>query len=457
MNKRITSSINRVIPHYPNVVGTLTDGAYHTISGIDIAFAVTPDVIPAGHPFEAVLLLQNTFYAEVDVLVRLIPPDRDLVGNNGVIATKIERAMRVGLRPAEVGVLRLPVFTARHTAPAGGYRLQAEIEVDMRTSDALRVRLPSSGWLNIEEFDSARQAPFIELQAMRYRAELSTKSAGLRGTLTGVQRSTLVAPFEITVTQAKSVPSGDFRPKYVPLWTDADLTVAHTLIDQTSAELTKQLVRLNRHSCYFPLVSLLQAGAENAEYRLRAGEAVLSAKLLVFILEMGIPNPLPGKPTPSVPRWVIKLAQLLSRAPDLVASLSVEQLLADHLFADLVYDAALHGLSILRVLTKDLIQPAAKTAEQAQTLSKVLAERGQTLTLAMLYCPLVLAGLTINARLLMPQEEAGETLELFRRAYEFRLSERALATDPIFTAAQDLYARGWAELNPNTTSGFVNL
>ena len=63
--------------HYSDILGYVTGGQRVTINGLDMALAVAPPVVPAGRPFQVVLLAQNTTNTPVELNAALSLPVRD--------------------------------------------------------------------------------------------------------------------------------------------------------------------------------------------------------------------------------------------------------------------------------------------------------------------------------------------------------------------------------------------
>ncbi len=62
-------------PNYPDILGYVTGGQQMLVSVIQAALALRPEVVPAGRPFEAIVMLQNTTDVNVEVTATVqLPP-----------------------------------------------------------------------------------------------------------------------------------------------------------------------------------------------------------------------------------------------------------------------------------------------------------------------------------------------------------------------------------------------
>jgi hypothetical protein len=113
---------------YPDILGFLTGGPRYNVSVVQFALATRPRVVRAGRPFEAILLMQNASDVDVDVTATLQLPKKDAQGQSDRFKAKAQKLV-VGLRPAEVGYVKLPVMCDRETAIHEGYELGVDIKV----------------------------------------------------------------------------------------------------------------------------------------------------------------------------------------------------------------------------------------------------------------------------------------------------------------------------------------
>jgi hypothetical protein len=105
MNKTITGQAPVVPPSYPDVLGYLSQSRAD-LEWLHAALAARPGEVNAGKAFEVVVLLQNMLGGEVDAVLRLQLPERDLAGKAGRFSTPLNKVIRIGLRPVSYTHLR---------------------------------------------------------------------------------------------------------------------------------------------------------------------------------------------------------------------------------------------------------------------------------------------------------------------------------------------------------------
>ncbi len=430
-NKRASLTTKAAKPvNYPNVVSAITEGKALTLDVLQLAVATRPPAISAGKPFDAIVLLQNAANIDVDAVIRLLLPESDLAGKSGRFTTKLTRPIRIGLRPAEVGCTNMPIISHPQTAPGNGYKLQVEIQVEQKQRGAGRVRDQNGGvtldWGTLSE---QRQADLKAMQGLNYSITTAGKVSSNKAILT--------ATFEILPATIAELPQ-ELKPAYITLWTIADSPDDEMLAEKVAPLVAVVLPQLNRTNVFIPLLKATQPWFEKAGFRLWAGEATAISKILTMILEMGVPKS-DGTTPVAYPRWYSKLLRVLVQNQNAVSN--IPQLVADSLYLDLVYDAAIYGFSMLNTVTNEAFGTAEEMAVYADGLVASLAGKGTPLDLTHVYLPLVLAGLVANTRVTMPMEQVRDTLGLIESAREKRTSQQDSDNQFVFAMLDDLIQR----------------
>ncbi len=428
MNKRASQSMKATKPvNYPDVLGAITNGQRLNLDPLQVAVATRPPAIHAGSAFDAIVLLQNTVDVDVDAVIRLLIPEMDLAGHRGRLSTKLVRPIRIGLRPGEVGCANMPILTTHQTAPGNSYKLQVEVQVEQKQRGGTHVRDANGGaTLVFEELSEERQQDIKAMRGLNYSVATVGKAAGAK--------ATLVATFEILPPEISGLPQ-DLKPAYITLWTAADYADESVLLERVQPLTSVLLPKLNRSNVFFPLLKATQPHFENAQVRLWAGEAVAIAKLLTFVLETGIPKTGEG----GYPRWFVKLCRLLNQNPQ--AAAQIDRLVADLLYLELIYDAAMLGFAMLMTVSKEPFGSSEEMIGYGNQLVASLTGKGEPLDLVRVYLPLVLAGLVVNTRVTMPQEQTRETISLIASAREKRANEEDSSNRFVFEFADDLIQR----------------
>jgi len=157
------------------------------------------------------------------------------------------------------------------------------------------------------------------------------------------------------------------------------------------------------------------------------------------VLETGVPQAGPGQEKAPFPRWFAKLCRLLNKDPKLAADLN--HLVTEAIYPDLVYDAVLLGFNMLTTVTKEKFGSHDEMVVYAEQLVASLTGKGEGLDILRAYLPLVLAGLLVNTRVVLPQEQPRETLNLLATAIEKRGGEQNQDNTFMFDMANDLVTR----------------
>jgi len=479
VNRSIIPKLKAV--NYPDVIGALSGGKRYITEHVHLLAAVLPGVISAGRPFEGILVAQNMQDADVDVLVRVITPEKDLVGTRGQISTRQDRPLRIGLHAGEVGFVRIPCICTVQTAVGEGYQLQIEVTVEPPIKTSQRVRSAQGGSpFHDDTIPNDRKIRFRDLKPLTFSDNAAPKPVGgLLGALSSKDNKvTLLAPFEVTKASINALPLPQ-KPEYFPLWLEADydpnaepINVARTLGDEipprtpsassadvaaskkfidpaisaqagtqpistsnrvsklmtSTLHITPNMPTLDRSTVFFPLLKYLQECYERAEFKLWAGEAVMAAKLFTYILEQGT--------TPTPFRWKFKLREVLSAAG--TEKISVEQLIIYELFTDLVKDAATFGFQLLSQATSENFGTPDEINDYTDRLAAALRGFGAPLDMVHAYLPLIAGGLALNEQVVMPKENPKDTLGVFRKALAQRASVKDETNTFIFETVETL-------------------
>src|SRR5262249_38655825 len=116
-------------------------------------------------------------------------------------------------------------------------------------------------------------------------------------------------------------------------------------------------------------------------------------------------------------------------------------LVTESIFPDLIYDAVLLGFTMLTTVTNENFGAPDEMAVYADQVVASLGGKGQEFDLLHVYLPLVLAGLLVNTRVVMPQEQPRDTLNLLATALEKRANEQNQDNKFMFDMANDLIER----------------
>ncbi|MBN2304437.1 MAG: hypothetical protein JXQ72_08180 [Anaerolineae bacterium] len=412
--------------NYPDVLGFVTGGPRLTQDVVQCALAARPGRVPAGKTFDLLLLVQNASDIDVDVILQPELPARDLKNQQHRFDTKTNRLV-VGLRPAEVGYVTLPVTTSPTTEPGQGYLAGVRLEVKRmdKKRKPQRVRGPQGGGrFVIEELANDTQQQLKSLQELVFSVN------------DGGKKSQVVTPF---VMQPPSIASlKEAKPGWTSLWTVADYADDYIIARKVRDTARQVVQQARRETVFMPLLKATQAKFQACSYPLTAPEAICITKILTLLLEMGVVDPTPETPRPAWPRWYTRLCRLLNREAGLAEHPA--PLITQYLYNDLVHDSVIYGFTMVGTVTNENFGSPEETGSYADDIVDVL-ENTKPLDFARAYFPLILAGLIANARVTMPNEQIRETVFILSKAVEKRRAERTPDNAFIFDIANRLIER----------------
>lgn len=437
---------NSSSPNYPDVLGYITGGKRHNANVVQLALAVRPRVIRAGKAFEVILLVQNASDVNVDLVATLKPPERDANKQKGRFVAKNSRLV-VGLRPAEVGYVNLPMSCLPDTAVSDAYRMGMEVAVKPLSKPA-RIRLNSGGGaFDPETLTDETRADLESLHKLHFAAD---KPFGLR--------DVIEVPFAVMPGRIGQMT--DFQPGWVSLWTTRDMVDERALAARYAPlMLATVLPQLHRSKVIKPLIDETQKRFEATGYPLKPCETLFIAKLLARILDMAAPqenvfdylahqeynvaltlkNDLPQDGSaPVLPRWAQGLLKLIAQNEK--AAHHAVQAVTRLLYEELVLDAIPHAFSVLKTATGENFGTDEEIQRYGDMLVQMLGDTGK-MDLSHAYMPLLLGGIVVYDRVVKPGEDLGESLRDMTDALDERLAERDASNEIIFELAHDLLHR----------------
>lgn len=432
MSKRSSAQVP-IMRNYPDVLGWYS-AERQTVRELQVALAVRPTPVAAGKTVDVVVLLQNMLGGEVDAVLRLALPEKDLAGKAGRFTTPLQKVVRVGMRSGEVGYVTLPMLID-HQTHAGEYNVQVEVVCEPKKHNAERVRhAEQPAKFDIHDVALERRPIFEAIHGLPFAAHAGAKTRA--GQLIG-------APFTVQPPTIASLPA-EMRANYVSLWTEADYRDPQFLSAQAGDLVKKMLPLFRRERVFFPLLKAIQAHFDAANYRLWAGEAVMIAKMLTQTLEMGAPIQMAGQELSVYPRWYTALSQTLLNDPSLAVPQAVEMLVSRILLPDLLFDAGMIAFATLSTLTHESFGDDHELEAHLESLISALFKHETPLDLSRAWLPLALGGLVANSSVVMPREDMVESVHLFLHARQKRAEQADEAYMILFQIADDLIERALA-------------
>ncbi len=428
--------------NFPDLLGYITGGPRLVVNGVHVALAIRPAQARAGQPFEVIVLAQSAVDVDIDLIVTLSLPDVDARRQRGRFTAKSSRIV-VGMKPAEVGYLVIPVMPLPDAQPSPNYKISVDVDTKMQARGT-RVRSDTGGGrLNTRFLPDGAIEKMDALRSLKF----ATKRAG---------RVALEASFELLPPKlghsTESIKTG-----WISLAKIADYKDPRLALRQYGDLITTQLLpRLKREQMFEPLIAATQEVFSKGGFVLRDCEAKLIARLMALILEYADPkdsahgyiaagkfaikpllvrDPLTVDENIHIPQWMQGMLSSIAQ-DERTASFPSKVIPSTHFF-DLLYDATLFGFELVTGATgEDLGSPTEIDDYARQNIS--FLKRGSGMDFSRVYLPLVMGGILVNDRLLMEKEDPSALLREEGAVIEERVFEIADDDMPIYNMTNQL-------------------
>lgn len=436
-------------PNYPDILGSITGGSRYTVNVAQVALAVSPRNVRAGRPFEVILLIQNTADVDIDVTATLQLPQDAKKKPNRFIA-KAERLV-VGLRPAEVGYVALPVNCLPDTAISDSYKVGVSVDVKPQGNKPKRVRANDGGGVVEPEYLNDEAAEKInDLKKLSY----STSRRGLMG-------SVLEVPFNVLSAQIGQL--ADLKAQWVSLWKISDLRDDRLLLTRYAEALqTILLPRLKRDILYIPLYQTTEERFSKAGYTLQPSEAHYITKLLVYMLEMAAPEEnttdylgderydvaLALKrfqrgetEKPALPAWCKGMLKAIDAAPS--AAEQPAAILAGQVYDELLRDAMRYAFQLITTTTGEKMGSEEDVSDYIEKWIAKLLSGKPVMRFTDVYLPLLLGGVIIYDRAILKTEKVGEMLTELSRYVKSRYADVSAEDEMVYSITEQIVDRAF--------------
>lgn len=430
-------------PNYPDILGHITGGERYNAGVVQVALAVRPRVPRAGRPFEAILLIQNASDVNVDVTATLHIPEQDAKKQKNRFMAKSNRLV-VGLRPAEVGYVVLPISSMPDTAVSDQYKVGMGVEVKA-LGKPRRIRVQEGGGPVTAEYLSDEAATkLVELKKLTY----STAKRGLMGTL-------LEAPFNILSAQMGQL--ADLKPGWVSLWKMSDYKDDRLLLEKYGSILAdKILPSLKRDKLYPVLFQATQERFLATGYDIQPVEAHYITKMMVALLEAAAPpeevfDPLgfddynvkrlleKGTDDPAaLPSWCRGLLKAIDR--DASAAENPALMLSTTLYDELLRDSIRQAFEMIVNATGEDLGSETDMIDYGERLIDDILKANK-LTFLDVYLPLALGGVMAYDRAILAEEKVGEGLTEIFKQIKTRRSEVTEDNELVYRMAEQVIDR----------------
>ncbi len=382
---------------YPDILGQLSGERLTVGDLLQGALGVFPPTTALDQTVEVLFLLQNMTNRPLSLRLIVRTPARDSTGSLANFFTPRPR-LALTLPPAECGLVHIPITPQLPTRPGEGYLIQVAVEAT--PPDRYQaVRLAAGG------------APPSLLALSPFRV------AVLRDIHFTARE---IAPNQLAV--ALDVLAGRFpprsetpQPRYEALWTLHDLRQEAQQVEATAAEARKVARALSPALLYVPLLEHTNAVFGEAGMPLHPGEALFITRALMYVLQEGLDLEQGFSREQSA--WFKRLCRLLVAKPEAVHA--IDQLIS-LLYTAVIYDTVLLGFHV--VAGQANADFGDKTEQGDYTARLVAALEGRTtLRLEHVYVPLVLAGVALHGRVMLPGEKLWQSLAQVQQARDGRI------------------------------------
>jgi hypothetical protein len=383
-------------PIYPDVLGAITGGTRFNIDSLQCAVGIFPNQTYINQPVEVVLILQNMVDQNMQIKVGIQLPTEDKKGRPVVLDTP-RKTLSLGLRPGEVGVLRMPVVP-RPPTPAVK-QLPVRVAVRYRTSQPGRRVRPVTGGpppsiLSISSF---------KLQVLRdvqFAAQTWHDSTDILTTFFDV------APKIMPETRS------DLKPQYESLWTHEEMVSEQQISESKIDDAYRVASRLTRTSVYYSLLDAVEARFADRGLPLHPGEAIAVAKMMTYTLDEGLDLE-PGFSLEES-QWFKTVCHLLAYDENL-EDMDKGEFVAHYLFESVLHDAILLAFGVIEPRVREDLGDEEEKIGYANRVLSWIAGQGQP-DLSFAYLPLILGAILINELATLKTENPWTMMDLLREA-----------------------------------------
>jgi hypothetical protein len=385
------------------------------------------------------------------MLVTLTLPNADAAGKKNKFSAKMLR-IAVGMQPAEVGIILLPVSSLAETA-AGAVKFGVGISGVKAIERGGRIRTPDGG--------GELYLPGLKPETHKLMDNLSKQKfvGGKKGLLGGaatLEPTALIQPGGLTEIT-------DLKPEYRTIWTRAELREDPLiLLERFKDDLTQHaLIALDRTQMLAPLVEKTVARFQQVGYELYEVESKLIGRVLTHVIEYACTGQFSyGRTYELLPeyevlpliqqqpsqretirlRWLIPVLHAIAE-DNRAAKYMTRVMVKDTVYDALLRDSLTWALNTVETATglelgtkEELEQHADQWFEKFQR--RVRGEPdAEPLTIEDVYLPLVLAGIASYDELTLPNEDIKAFNPLFQVMLRERADERTAENSSLYDIA----------------------
>lgn len=442
--------------NFPDVLGYMAGSERLDLGNLQVTATSLPSTIKAGKTFRLVLIFQNMVDSPIKLTVSLAFPN-DALGKKNKFSAKTPK-IEVGLQPAEVGMVLLPIGSAGDTAQ-GAVKFPITIS-DVKTErQGGRIRSVEGG--SPLYLDGLKPDKRKLLDNFAKQTFVGGKKALFGGAVT-------LSP-SVTFHSSGLTEASDAKAEYRSLWVHTDFRQNPViLLDRFKAELMQNVLpALERTQILAPLIKQTGTRFKQAGYELTEIEAKLIGRAMTNVLEYACTGRLsyalnetprpeyqvlsiiqrPAKQPVTIKlHWLIAL--LNAMAEDARVVKTFWKLTLQNWFYDaLLRDTLVWGLDVVEVATGLELG----TPEEFEVHADAWFEKFQNLLndtfdpapllFEDVYLPLVIAGIAVHDKVALPSEDVRVLHPQFRTMLGKRLKERTEDNAPLFDIAAGMLSQ----------------
>lgn len=363
-------------PLFPDVLGVITGGSRISMAELQVALGIFPRQAYINQPIEVILVLQNMIDQPLAVKVAVRTPTEDKKGRPVVIAAA-KPMVSIGMKPGEVGLLRVPIVPQPPTQP--GTKFPVRVAVRYRAAGpGMPVRSPGGG------------APPSVLSLSQFKLQ-ALREVTFDGKMWGESADIITAFFDVAPKRLPPTPQ-DMTEHYETLW-------SHEAMRKEVQQAFAQVEAARRVAANFSRPVLYNVLREITTERFAArglvlhpGEASAIAKMITYTVDEA-PTLEPNY-NQEDRRWFQTLCQVLAHDPDLEDA-ELGDMIEKYLYEAALFDATLLAFSVVNAKVRENLGDKEERLNYTNRLLNWLAGYGSP-DLTYVYLPLALGGVAIN-------------------------------------------------------------
>jgi len=422
----MTQNLLRFEPLYPDVLSVISPLRI-SYEVFQAAVGIFPRQVFLNQPFEVVIILQNLIDQPLEIRLALQLPGKDADGHAMAFEAP-QRSAVLHLEAGEVIAVRLPVAPVPPTQPGEGRSLSVNLQ-SKRPRNFRFVRALAGG------------APPSIVGVSPFKL-LVLRDVQFAPAPVGASRETVQLAFDIDERQLPSPPA-NLQPVIERLWSKAQYPAERAAIAEHMDEARALAASLPPAATLEPLFDTVTDTFAARGLPLHPGEALAIAKQMAYVVDTG-GEPEGGTIPQDDLRWFQALCQVLAAEPG-AANWPPGDLVAGPLFEAILYDAVLQGFSAIRLRVKTGLGDKNERVPYANRLLGWFTGQSEP-DQAYIYLPLVLAGVAVNALVVLQGENPWELLDAVEEAARGRVRLASRNVKEVFDLLDKLLARAADDL-----------